>query len=384
MEAHSRLTEVRVENFMSIEKADITFDDRNIITIKGYNDSGKSALLKAVRVLLEDWRKTKQKYFIKDEKQYFRITGIFDDGVKLVRMKYRNGQSLYEMTKDGQEIYTNKSGRTLLTVREMPPIIRKYLDMSIYNGRAIYAQSCNESYALVETTGTENYKMLGEASDDGTLLRSVLAVKEKTKENNAHVQEVGIRLDQAEYTINNLKTDDEVIETLKGLDKTSDRTNESARLLKGILSMIEELTNLHVSPYIPDIEHPERMSELAKIEGYIAELSKARVPYIENIHEINRRDEIDSIKSILNRVLNWQATPYIEEVDYRLAQDLAEICDLATKCKHEEEQIAKLERSKKIMESQAETLERDCLNEGLRMTKCPNCGFMYPVYKVGE
>lgn len=47
----SKLVAWEVWNFMSIKHGKVEFDERNIINIKGYNDSGKSAMLRALDVL---------------------------------------------------------------------------------------------------------------------------------------------------------------------------------------------------------------------------------------------------------------------------------------------------------------------------------------------
>ena len=90
----SKLLGWKVQNFMSIADAKVEFDESNIINFKGYNDSGKSAMLTALKVLLTNANPTKQVGFIQDGKDFFRIMAFFDDGVVILRDKYANGQSL--------------------------------------------------------------------------------------------------------------------------------------------------------------------------------------------------------------------------------------------------------------------------------------------------
>ncbi|RKW48284.1 MAG: hypothetical protein D8B41_00145, partial [Porphyromonas sp.] len=49
--AQSKIVSIELENFMAIKNAILTFDESNIINLKGYNDSGKSAITRALDVL---------------------------------------------------------------------------------------------------------------------------------------------------------------------------------------------------------------------------------------------------------------------------------------------------------------------------------------------
>ena len=93
MAEYSKISFWEVWNFMSIAHGKAEFDDRNIINFKGYNDSGKSAMLTALKVAITNSNPTKQVSFIQDDKEYFRVLIQFDDGVTILRDKYLNGQS---------------------------------------------------------------------------------------------------------------------------------------------------------------------------------------------------------------------------------------------------------------------------------------------------
>ena len=155
----SRLLSWEVFNFMSVEHAICEFDDSNIVNIKGYNDSGKSAMLRALDVLFSNMKPTKQIDFIQDGKEYFRIVANFSDGVSILRDKYINGQSLYEMWKDNNCIFSTKKGNALTKVTEVPQPIRDYLCIVSYEDIVLNSRSCFEKQLGVQTTGSENYKL---------------------------------------------------------------------------------------------------------------------------------------------------------------------------------------------------------------------------------
>mgnify|MGYP003093532149 CR=1 FL=1 len=79
--AYSKITSVEIKNFMGYESGKIQFDESGVINIKGYNDSGKSAMLTACAVAMMDAYKQKQAKFIRFGEDYFGIVVSFDDGV---------------------------------------------------------------------------------------------------------------------------------------------------------------------------------------------------------------------------------------------------------------------------------------------------------------
>lgn len=126
---YSKLKSVEVINFMGFLKAKIVADETGSWNLKGYNSSGKSAFLTACAVAMMNVYPNKQLKYIHHGKDYFRIILSFDDGVVIVRDKYKNGQSLYEMYKGEEKVYTSKSGDKLTKIDAVPSIIEGYLGM---------------------------------------------------------------------------------------------------------------------------------------------------------------------------------------------------------------------------------------------------------------
>ena len=50
-EHQSKIVSIKIENFMSIKNALLEFDESNIISLCGYNDSGKSAITRLLEVM---------------------------------------------------------------------------------------------------------------------------------------------------------------------------------------------------------------------------------------------------------------------------------------------------------------------------------------------
>ena len=196
---YSRLVSWEVKNFMSISDARVEFDGTGIVNFKGYNDSGKSAMLLALKVLLTNTDPTKQADFIQDDKEYFRVVAYFDDGVAILRDKYIGGQSLYEMYKDGQLLFSTKQGRVLTKVVGVPDVIAEYLGLIVYDGGTLNARACFEKQIGVQTTGSENYVMFN------TVLRSEeIASASEMLNNDRNKLASDISAKAAQYPIQNM------------------------------------------------------------------------------------------------------------------------------------------------------------------------------------
>ena len=102
VEHQSKIVSLKIENFMSIKEAFIEFDDSNVISLCGYNDSGKSAITRLMEVMLYNSYTTDQVRFITDEEEYWLGELTFDDGVVYTRTKYSDGKSLWELKKNGK------------------------------------------------------------------------------------------------------------------------------------------------------------------------------------------------------------------------------------------------------------------------------------------
>ena len=89
---HSRITEIKVANLATLKNAKFVFDESGILNIKGYNDSGKSALLQGIAMNLINLIPRVQSKFIRHGADFFRVSISFDDGIEIIRDKYINGQ----------------------------------------------------------------------------------------------------------------------------------------------------------------------------------------------------------------------------------------------------------------------------------------------------
>ena len=177
-EHQSKIVSIKIENFMSIKNALLEFDESNIISLCGYNDSGKSAITRLLEVMFYNTYSTDQVKFITDGEDYWLGAITFSDGVVYTRKKYLDGKSLWELKKDDKILFTNLlPNGTLAAMGDTPEIIEKYLGViqDELTTEELNVRRNTDKLFLVGTSGGDNYKILN------TVLRSdVLASASKS------------------------------------------------------------------------------------------------------------------------------------------------------------------------------------------------------------
>lgn len=372
-----KIVAVEVWNFMSIEHGRVEFDEKNIINLKGYNDSGKSGMLTALRVCLLNSNPSKQASFIQDDKEYFRVVVYFEDGVQLLRDKYINGQSLYELHKDGQCLFTTKSGKTLTRVTEVPQPIAEYLGLVTFDGGALNARSCFEKQLGVQTTGAENYKMFNtvlkseEIATAGTLLNN-----DKNKlaaDINAVDQEI-----QAQKTLigDGDKIIDSMIAWLKMHDAELDALiMETSKVAEA--GMLREQANaVQLYPEVDSVDTTQ-LTVLSNLYGIATELSSVRVA-----------PEVSGVDGAQVAALTWIADAYAQLSEAKVAPEVPAVSDQQTvmlftlwdvvaNLNATGDEIHNCEVFLEQGAKELEQLQKEAAEHGSRLIKCPNCGELF-------
>lgn len=381
---YSRLLWWQVENFMSIEKGKCEFDDRNILNLKGYNDSGKSSMLTALKVLLNNSHPTKQVEFIQDGKDYFRILACFDDGVMILRDKYVNGQSLYEMYKDGQVIFSTKQKNgALASIKGVPEPIQQYLGLITYEDTLLNARACFEKQIGVQTTGSENYKMFN------TVLKSeeiAVASAMLNNDKNKLVTDInGVENDlraNKEFINGRDKISMEMIQYLKSHDKALDDAEMQSVHLNEISKINQSLNGVVIYPEVSRIDD---MSELVTILSLRDSLADIKVtPEVKPIDnsEVN---ELMNIKSLADNFASVESIN-IPELTTIKTEQLTAILGIQTLVQNLSEVTGLVDENEKCLENNAlalEELQTKLQELGVSYVRCPSCGNLFDSSKTG-
>lgn len=371
---YSRMLGWEVWNFMSVKYGKVEFDKRNIINFKGYNDSGKSAMLRALDVCFFNIKPQKQTEFIHDDENYFRVVVYFDDGVSILRDKYINGQSLYEMYKGEQLIFTTKNGNTLTKVTEVPKPIQDYLGLISWNKVNINSRSCWEPQLLVETKGSENYQMLN------TILKSEeIAVAGKTLNNDKN--KLASDIDTITSQLNALKQMSasgasitrEMIDYLKEHDTNIDTAENQVHDLIVLIENNDAISKVQIFPQLASIntEQIDSLAELIKISSELSSLPNIPEVSTVDLVRLNELSNLINISSELNKLVDQ---PYVDLVDISRIDALSTLVSQLSDLKNINEELknadARQEELNRLLEENQGILNRF----GVKTIKCPNCG----------
>lgn len=402
---YSRLEFWEVWNFMSIEHGKCEFDERGIINIKGYNDSGKSAMLAALRILLCNSDPAKQVNFIQDDKNFFRVMAKFDDGVVILRDKYLNGQSLYEMYKDNKVIFSTKSPSGALTkVSDVPEPIADYLGLISYEQTCINCRTRNDKRIGVDNTGSENYKMFNAVlkseeiaragillnSDKNRIVNDINAVDNELSSNKVLLSsKPDVSLEMIEW----LKLHDIILDSLEESDSALDRIKNLYDSYRGIYvynelwivdtsqlsdlgalsSLVNSLNDIQLAPEVGQVDI-NGFADLQRISGLFDALSAIDLPPHIGVVDNSQFDELLNISGIIKMLGNLEVSPMIDTVDTLQIDDILLINKLNGYIESYDSMLRDYDTKLAGLSGELDSLNKSLEKFGVHLVTCPDCG----------
>lgn len=374
--SYKRITSVEVFNFMVYTHAVINFDKGNIINIKGYNSGGKSTMLKAIAVCLMNMYPKAQTKFIRHGEKYFRVVVRFEDGVAILRDKYISGQSLYEVYKDDECVFTTKEGGRLTKVDGVPQFVQDYLGLCVVSTGCLNYQVRQDPLWLIETTGSENYNSLNEILKTEEISRAnTLLNSDKNKLNSeitsteASLQEVKLSLlDIKDYT-------DELLVNLERKEAYCKELSLKYRELKGISSIISELSALVDIPFVEKADSI-RLEAISDIVSTIDTVnSMVEYPSISTIdvEKLNSILAVENTVSSLSKI-SKDVIPEVEAIDVESISMLCDIVAILSDVKKCNEGIKTLKANNTKVSNKLEKVVSEAKKQGIEFVKCTNCG----------
>lgn len=376
---YSRVVAWEVWNFMSIKYAKAEFDERNIINIKGYNDSGKSAMLRALDVLFFNVKPSSQVGFIQDEQEYFRIMVYFDDGVCILRDKYINGQGLYEMYKDNKLLFTTKQNNVLTKITAVPEPIQEYLGLITCDAWNINSRSCFEKQLLVDTTGSENHKSLNEVlrSEEIAVAGEMLNTDKNKLKSDISVAEN--ELDIYKRQIKGSRgVSEEFIKVLRSSDENLDTADSKLSSLEQCGVTLKKLNEIPNIPEMP-LVNSGRVDSLLKIKGVSNQLKA--IPDIPEVFSVDdsRLSDLISIKSNLEQLNSIPDMPACFEIDYTRLDLLLKLSKALKSCEENDNVVESYDNELVQIAKALEELQHQLEELGHKYVVCQNCGAMVSI-----
>ena len=379
---YSKLKSVEVINFMGFLKAKIVADETGSWNLKGYNSSGKSAFLTACAVAMMNVYPNKQLKYIHHGKDYFRIILSFDDGVVIVRDKYKNGQSLYEMYKGEEKVYTSKSGDKLTKIDAVPSIIEGYLGKIGTELGYLNYQVRRDPLWLVETRGSDNYYTLNE------VLKSV-EIAEANALLNADKNALNTDITIVESEYNTLNTQlagmstvgDELLGRLYERQSFVGDLWNQYDMLNKIAGILKELSDTVIPPEIERIESG-RLVGIQRVGSLLSQLEGIQY-FKESIENIS----LDRYNAIGRIVTNLKETQKISYFDGEIGtiegtgklKDLNKLSSLVDDLSEAVRELGSLKTTFQSLEDEREALIEQASKQGITFTVCTNCGTLLEV-----
>lgn len=372
---YSKITNIEVTNFMVYSHAKVSFDEKGIINIKGYNSGGKSTMLKAIAVCLMNMYPKAQTKFIRHGEKYFRIVVNFDDGVSIVRDKYITGQSLYEIYKDNNCIFTTKEGGKLTKVDGIPKIIEDYLGLCIVSTGCLNYQVRQDKLWLIETTGSENYNSLNEILKTEEISKANTLLNSDKNEINSGIASTEARLQETKLSLHELNSyTEDLLSALESRELLCKSLIAKCKELKDIVSLVDELNTLSDIPEVSKIDL-KRYSSIESVTDIGNELSNFVVyPELEKIVD-KRISDIDALSSTVKSLKEvGKVLPELSIIATNKEDSLVEIVSILSEIKANSEELKTIKEGQSKLSSKLNAVVKEAESKGIKFVKCDNCG----------
>lgn len=373
---YSDIVSIEIINFMVYKHAVVSFDDKNIVNIKGYNSGGKSTILKALAVCLMNMYPKAQTKFIRHGEKYFRIVVRFSDGVSILRDKYITGQSLYELYKDEKCVFTTKEGNKLTKVDAIPQTIQEYLGLCQVSTGCLNYQVRQDPLWLIETTGSENYNSLNEILKAEEISRAnALLNSDKNKLNSeittleASLQETILSLTDASlYT-------DELLLKLEGRELLCKKLSSRYREVKGILDLVGKLDEIKELPSVEKISSYDRYANICDIERTVTDIDGVVIYPSVSTCDIDRLVAIEGIQKGVESASSIEIFgAEVSTIDTNAVSDVLEMVVLLNKLSEVSSVISSYETQRVSATKELEAVVSEAAKRGIKYVRCSNCG----------
>ena len=370
VEHQSKIISLKIENFMSIKNGIIEFDDSNIISLCGYNDSGKSAITRLMEVMLYNAYSTDQVKFITDGEDYWLGELVFSDGVVYTRRKYADGKSLWELTKGDKVLFTNKlPNGTYAAMGDTPEVIERYLGViqDELTGEELNVRRNTDKLFLINTSGGDNYKILNSVLRSDVLSSASKTLNEDKNKLNAEVTEKktiqGVLQEQYDsYDVAPKEELDEVHTYISNLEESKGRITR--------LSLIMEENQRKHSIALYDTLTPVDTSRLEDLQDIMELAGQKNIAIYDSVDKIDvaRLVELRNIMELSKKLSN---TTYdkLEKVDVDRIKDLKNLAEVLNTLLVTRKNYNRV--SKQLNDTRTQLL-RLSQEHGLKV--CHNCG----------
>ncbi|MGF2715649.1 hypothetical protein ACQUY5_25925 [Bacillus cereus] len=377
--AHSRLLSVELIDFMGYEYGRFDFDETGIISLKGYNSSGKTTVLRALGIINFNMYQTKQAKLIRYGQNRFIIKETFSDGVVITREKYLNGKSAYYMHKDGEEIFSTVIDGVYTSVNDVPEHIAKYLDLIDDAKLNLHFRRGRDKLLLIDTTGRENYEFLSNALKAEELTQASVRLKTDRLKVKQEVTALEHRIESHRELVTKDKIlTPRLVDALETVDQSLDVNLEKKAQLEGMGEIFQVLSELRPSIELKPVD-TSKVTDLLKISKAIEDYNSVTVTV--SLQKVNY-DKVMELIRLVNAMETYnkiQLLPMLKPVDTSKVKDLQTLRRAVNELKQIEQVIEneKAEKQKKL--NMLDQVRNWLKEQNVEVYQCKDCGSVQPM-----
>lgn len=372
---YSKIVSIEVYNFMVYSHAKIYFDERNILNLKGYNSSGKSTMLKALAVCLTNMYARNQAKFIRHGEKYFRIDVCFDDGVMIRRDKYIEGQSLYEIYKDDECIFTTKEGGRLTKIDGVPKPIQDYLGLCNVSTGCLNYQVRQDALWLIETTGSENYNSLNEILKTEEISKANALINSDKNKLGSDITKLEGALQETQYAlIDAQKYSDDLLQRLENKEQLLSEFKDRYIRTNTLKDNITECSGIRLIPEVGRIDS-KKYETVLDIENNLKSISEFKqIPSVGTV-KTKQFEKIAELASTFKAIFEFEKiAPEVSVLNYEKVVKLANIVSTMSGLVENLKESKLLNDELNTVHKSLETIVNRAKEKGIRFVKCDNCG----------
>lgn len=307
------LTRIEIENFQSIKDLSLDLDGNGFYWIKGKNNIGKSALIKAISFLFTNVSNNQYKEYIRDNEQYFKITGHFDDDIVTLS---RGSMDYYAWKINGQFNRIDK------TKGKVPEELIQYFNLYYEpekTKRYLNITNTGDPLLFVETTGGDNVQLIQKALGTETLNKAEREAKKRARqakqEQNTYVTLKDEQLELIEPKEKEFTENNETIEYLDQLNRTLQTEYKIYDTLKSSYQTVENVFVL--GSHLVDIH-----DKLNTFESYNLEKEFELLGILEELYR--KQKQLKRLKQQLSQIPEFPEKITTMETDILLVDLLKE------------------------------------------------------------
>lgn len=362
----SRLIWYKVKNFAAFSEEIINFPEtKAILKINGYNDTGKSALLRGLSMLLLGRYQRDQQKFVKDGEDYFELSVGFNDGVELFMRRYakRAGSGVfYELRKDGQVLYTTREGKALTAAKTIPDCFKRYLRLVTTKVADLNYRDRNDAPLLTGTSAKDNNEALNDVLKFSAVSDATEALRKNINTLNGQYNNVlgsynameSLQLQYRNATQGRVDDAKALLDDVKKVGMRRSALAEMMSLLDGVDIHAESRNKDYSALESKAEELQERLRGVETIEGQVEAGYSTHVVAL----------AFDDLSALDNSA---------GKVGKRL-NSLQELFTAYNQYTHAYKEQLAAEEGIRPLQGKLDKLNEEIKKRGGTLTKCPNCG----------